>query len=127
VRAHLRHFWTHWSGPGFTPSDAFLDRLTARYAPPGAFAASIGWYRAGAATVARSLQETPPLERLATPTTVLWPEFDPLFPRAWSDRLDEWFSAVTLHHLDGVGHFVPVEAPEEFAQALRLAADRAGI
>ena len=50
---------------------------------------------------------------------MLWPEHDPLFPRAWSDRLDEWFSDVTLHPLDGVGHFVPVEAPEAFADAIR--------
>jgi pimeloyl-ACP methyl ester carboxylesterase len=48
VRAYLEHFWSHWSGPAFTPSTAELDRLTALYGAPGAFVASIGWYRAGA-------------------------------------------------------------------------------
>jgi pimeloyl-ACP methyl ester carboxylesterase len=120
VRAYLRHFWTHWSGPGFTPSAARLDHLTARYGAPGAFTASIGWYRSGSGTVARALAETPPAAagRIGVPTTLLWPEFDPLFPRAWSDRVDEWFAAAVVEPVDGVGHFVPVEAPRVFADAV---------
>ncbi|MGD9987640.1 alpha/beta fold hydrolase [Pseudonocardia sp.] len=121
VRAYLRHFWTHWSGPHFTLHEDLLDRLTRCYSSPGAFTASIAWYRAGAATVARSLVESPPARRIDVPTTVLWPEFDPIFPRAWSDRIDQWFSRFTVRHLDGVGHFVPVEAPHEFAEAIRAA------
>lgn len=119
VRAYLRHFWTHWSGPAFTPSDALLDRLTTAYAEPGAFTASIGWYRAGSAMIARSLAETPPEQRCAAPVTVLWPEHDPLFPRAWSDRLEEWYSDVDLRGIDGVGQFSPVEAPDVWAAAIR--------
>ena len=118
VRAYLRHFWTHWSGPDFVPSDARLDALTSAYGAPGAFTASIGWYRAGSATVVMSLAEQPLAQRVTVPTTVLWPEHDPLFPRAWSDRLGEWFADVDLRPVDGVGHFVPVEAPEVFAAAV---------
>jgi pimeloyl-ACP methyl ester carboxylesterase len=120
VRAYLRHFWSHWSGPDFAPTDHQLDHLVSRYAQPGAFTASIAWYRAGAGTVARSLAEqTPaPADRIRVPTTVLWPEHDPLFPRAWSDRLDEFFADPTLRHVDGAGHFVPLERPEAFAAAL---------
>jgi pimeloyl-ACP methyl ester carboxylesterase len=120
VRAYLRHFWTHWSGPDFAVSDELLDPLVARYAEPGAFTASIGWYRAGAGAVARSLAERAPdpADRIGAPTTVLWPEFDPLFPRAWSDRLDEFFADASLRHLDGAGHFSPLERPEEFAAAI---------
>jgi pimeloyl-ACP methyl ester carboxylesterase len=121
VRAYLRHFWTHWSGPGFTPSVDRLDHLTERYAAPGAFTASINWYRAGSGTVALALAEQPPAERLAVPTTVLWPEHDPLFPREWSDRLGEWFAASELQPVDGVGHFLPVEAPQVVVAAIRAA------
>ena len=86
VRAYLRHFWSHWSGRSFVPADVELDRLADVYGRPGAFAASIAWYRAGAGTVARSLAEVTPArdERIAAPTTVLWPEFDPLFPPSWA-------------------------------------------
>jgi pimeloyl-ACP methyl ester carboxylesterase len=58
---------------------------------------------------------------VVVPATVLWPEHDPLFPPAWSDRLEEFFTAVTLEHLVGAGHFTPVEAPEAFATAIRRA------
>jgi len=123
VRAYLRHFWSHWSGPGYEPSGDHLDHLVSVYGPPGAFAASIAWYRSGAGSVAASLAEQVPRpdQRIAVPATVLWPEHDPLFPREWSDRIGEFFSAARLTWLDGVGHFSPLEAPEDFAAAVTAA------
>jgi pimeloyl-ACP methyl ester carboxylesterase len=120
VRAYLEHFWSHWSGPDFTPDPAELDRLADDYARPGAFVASINWYRAGAGTVARSLQEqTPaPEDRVAVPTTVLWPEHDSLFPREWSDRVGRHYADVEIRPIEGVGHFLPLEAPDAFAAAI---------
>ena len=117
VRSYLRHFWTHWSGPEFEPE---LDHLVEAYSAPGAFTASIQWYRAGAGAVAVSAAETAPpsYDRIAVPTVVLWPEFDPLFPRAWSDRLDDFFSDVRLRHVDGVGHYAPLEYPEILAEEI---------
>lgn len=120
IRTYLRHFWSHWSGPTFELPGADLDRLVDRYAMPGAFAASIGWYRAGSGTVATSLaeREPPAGERIAQPTRVLWPEHDPLFPPAWADRLGAWFANVTVTPLRDAGHFSPLEAPEAFAAAI---------
>jgi pimeloyl-ACP methyl ester carboxylesterase len=123
VRAYLEHFWARWSGPGYTPDPAELDRLAQVYGAPGAFTASIGWYRAGSGTVARSLAERAPSpeERIAAPTTILWPGHDPLFPLEWSDRIDEFFSAATVRPLPDIGHFSPLEAPAEFAAAISAA------
>jgi pimeloyl-ACP methyl ester carboxylesterase len=120
VRAYLHHFWSHWSGPDFEPSETELVRLTQRYAAPGSFSASISWYRAGSGTVARSLAEkTPePADRISVETVILWPEHDRLFPQAWSDRVSDFFSSVTVRIASGSGHFVPVEAPQEFAAAI---------
>ena len=120
VRSYLEHFWTHWSGPDFVPDPVELDRLAEAYARPGAFTASINWYRAGAGTVAMAMREKPPApaDRIAAPTTVLWPEHDPLFPREWSDRVDDWFADAQVRPIDGVGHFTPLEAPEAFAAAV---------
>ena len=123
VRAYLRHFWSHWSGPSFELPDGALDRLVGLYGAPGAFTASIAWYRAGSGTIARSLAElteSPP-EPITVPTTVLWPEFDPLFPREWGDRLPGFFADATVREVPGVGHFVPLEAPDAFADAIRAA------
>jgi pimeloyl-ACP methyl ester carboxylesterase len=120
VRAYLEHFWAHWSGPGYTPDPSELDRLAEVYGAPGAFTASIGWYRAGSGTVARSLAEQAPApeDRIAAATTVLWPGHDPLFPVEWSDRVGEFFSAATVLSLPDAGHFSPLEAPAEFAGAV---------
>jgi pimeloyl-ACP methyl ester carboxylesterase len=129
VRAYLRHFWDHWSGPGFSVSDAHLDHLVSVYGPPGAFTASVQWYRAGAGTTTAATAEvTPaPAERIDTPTVVLWPEHDPLFPRDWSDRIDAFFSRARLRFVDGVGHFAPLEYPAVIAEEVRglLATDPA--
>jgi pimeloyl-ACP methyl ester carboxylesterase len=120
VRAYLRHFWSHWSGPSFVPAETDLDHLVGGYGSRGAFTASIGWYRAGSGTVATSAAEQAPAsgDRLAVPATVLWPEHDPLFPRSWSDRLAEFFSRAELRAVDGAGHFMPLEAPSAFAAAI---------
>ena len=123
VRAYLQHFWRHWSGPSFDPSDGDLDRLADSYGEPGAFSASIAWYRAGSGTVATSLREleSQSPEPIRVPARVLWPAHDPLFPPDWSDRLTEFFTDVTLSRLPDVGHFVPREAPQAFAAEIRAA------
>ena len=123
VRDYLRHFWSHWSGPGYEPTSTHLAHLMSVYGQPGAFAASIAWYRAGAGSVAASLTERvpPPDGRITVPTTVLWPEYDPLFPREWSDRIGDFFAAARLTWLDDVGHFSPVEAPDAYAAAITAA------
>ncbi|MDT7792070.1 MAG: hypothetical protein QOD59_1506, partial [Mycobacterium sp.] len=124
VREYLRHFWNHWSGPDFTISEDVLDRLVSDYALPGAFTASIAWYRAGAGTIAQSLTELPPERaiKIQASTDVLWPQHDPLFPRLWADRLDHYFSDVRLHVAEGVGHFTPLECPDQFAELVLIRA-----
>jgi pimeloyl-ACP methyl ester carboxylesterase len=128
VRVYLQHFWSHWSAAGWEPSAEELERLVESYSRPGAFAASIAWYRAGAGTVEHSLAETVPAanERITAPTIVLWGEEDPLFPAAWADRLGEFFADVTIEPLPGVGHFTPLEAPDAVAHAVRASLARGG-
>jgi pimeloyl-ACP methyl ester carboxylesterase len=124
VRAYLRRFWSHWSRPGYEPAETHLDHLVSVYGQPGAFAASIAWYRAGGATVAVSLAERVPDadDRIAVLTTVLWPDHDPLFRFEWSDRIGSFFTATTLRRLDGAGHFTPLERPQDFAAAVAAVA-----
>ena len=99
-------------------TEAHLDHLVSVYGPPGAFTASVQWYRSGSGTAAAATAEVSPSpqDRLATPTVVLWPEFDPLFPREWSDRVDEFFGQARLRYVDGVGHFAPLEYPGVIAE-----------
>ncbi len=67
-----------------------------------------------------------PSERIAVPTTVLWPAHDPLFPFEWSDRLDEFFSDFTLERLPDAGHFTPLEATGAFVRPIGAALTRDG-
>ena len=124
VRAYLRHFWNHWSGPAFELDEAALDHLVSVYGPPGAFTASINWYRAGAGTIGLALAEQAPApgDRIAAPATVLWPDRDPLFPQDWADRMSEFFSNVRLRFADGAGHFAPLEFPAVIAEEILGAA-----
>ncbi|MCH1865512.1 alpha/beta fold hydrolase [Nocardioides sp. CFH 31398] len=125
VRSYLGHFWDHWSGDGFSLPEEELTRLVDLYARPGAFTASIGWYRSRTGSAAGAGAETGPETRIATPVEVVWPGQDPLFPAAWSDRLDEWYADLTLVHAPASGHFVPLEAPGLVADAVLRLLDRA--
>lgn len=125
VRVYLRHIWEAWSGPG-NEDVVDLEHLVGVYGAPGAFTASIGWYRAGAGSVARANAETPPAQRSSVPLRVIWPHHDPLFPLEWADRLDEWYSNVTVTHAPKSGHFVPLEAPELVAGVVLNELGRSG-
>ncbi len=120
VRGYLAHFWQRWSGPGYTPDPAELDRLAGLYGAPGALVASINYYRAGAGTVQQSLSEQVPAEsdRIQPPVVVIWPGADALFPKEWSDQLHRFFALVELRVAETAGHFTPLEAPELFARAV---------
>lgn len=123
IHAYLHHFWSHWSGPDFTVDTPEFEALVDQYARPGAFEAATNWYRVGPGYLATTAREQPPAtrERVAIPTHVLWQELDPIFPRRWADRLAEFFTDITVHPVDGIGHFTPLEAPQDFAGAVRAA------
>ncbi len=122
VRAYLRHFWEHWSGPR-------VHALRRAPRPPGLrLRAARRVHGLGAVVPGgrrdrhgrRCPRPSPaPEDRLATPAVVLWPEHDPLFPREWSDRIDEFFSRARLRFVDGAGHYAPLEYPSVIAEEVR--------
>jgi pimeloyl-ACP methyl ester carboxylesterase len=121
IRSILNYNLEHWSGPGYRFDEGFLDHMVEIYSAPGAFIAGISWFRhkTGNPIVASATEQTPSREaRLKKPVSILWPENDPLFPTAWSDRLGDFFADYSLQFIKGVGHFTPVEAPEIFARAV---------
>ena len=109
VRAYLRHFWEHWSGPGFELPAGHLEHLVSVYAPKGAFTASVNWYRAGAGSVARSLAERPPpADRITVPMHRAVARTRPALPAGGSDRIGDFYADARLSHLPGSGHFTPL-------------------
>lgn len=122
VRAYLAHFYDHWCGRPETVRPAEFEAIVDVYAAPGAFEASINWYRAGAATLetARRAERAPapPPQPLPQPARVLWGERDPLFPPGWAEGLDRVLADHRLEVLPGVGHLIPLEAPEAVVRAV---------
>jgi pimeloyl-ACP methyl ester carboxylesterase len=123
VRRYLAHFYRHWAGRAEAVRPAELEAIVDAYAAPGALAASLAWYRSGAGTVQTARRalaggpaDPPPIRHHAE---VLWGALDPLFPPAWAEGLERSLADHTLTVLDGVGHFLPFEAPDEVVRAVR--------
>ncbi|MEJ2867658.1 alpha/beta hydrolase [Actinomycetospora sp. OC33-EN08] len=119
VRTYLEHFWSHW---GARP-DALVDEsLVEDYSRPGAFTASMNWYRSGSSSLysalaLRGVTEFPP--PVDVPATVLWGAQDPIFPVAFAGAVTDLLPRADVRVLDDVGHFTPVEAAAEMAEAVR--------
>jgi pimeloyl-ACP methyl ester carboxylesterase len=122
VGAYLRYFYRYWTGRQDMVSDEELAIIVDAYARPGAFAASLAYYRARAGAKDEKAAGIP-LERIVQPTSVLWGESDPVIPVSWSDRLGDTFADFTLRTLPGVGHFVPWEAPDDVIDAVSSVLD----
>ena len=116
VAAYLAHFYEHWAGERvIEPAD--LAVVVDAYARPGAFRASIAWYRS---RVERHLAPTPatPVE---TPTVALWGDQDPMRPLDHREGFELTFPRSESRVLEGVGHFVAAEAPDEVVDAIARA------
>ncbi|MCO1658370.1 alpha/beta fold hydrolase [Pseudonocardia humida] len=123
VAAYLGHFYRHWGGRQEPLGPAHLAALVRAYAEPGAFTASLNWYRSGSSSlpvaVAAARGDAPPAPPVGVPSAVVWGAADPLFPPAFSEGLEAMLPGHRLTVLEDVGHFVPLEAPGELAAAVR--------
>ena len=123
IAAYLGHFYRHWCGRPQSVRPAELDAIVDVYAVPGAFDASLNWYRSGAGTLETARRAAlapgtvpPPLPH---PAEVLWGERDALFPPGWAEGLEASLAHHRLRVLPGVGHFIPFEAPDAVIDAVR--------
>ncbi len=86
------------------------------FSQEGAASAALGYYRA-ALRSARPLRRAALAHPIAVPTLIVWGAEDRFVgvELTAARHLDPWFSVgnrARVEILDGVGHFVPVEAPE---------------
>lgn len=110
LAAYIKHFITTWSCNEDIVVGERFEKLIDYYARPDAFRASIIWYSANIGYSGSGQVEVP--------TTMLWPEQDTLFPIEWADRLSEFFTDANLELIPNCGHFVPLESPRVFANAI---------
>ena len=109
VRTYFESIVESWApGADLVHGERF-DRVVRAYSRPGAFEASLAWYRDNVGYTGTGV--------IHTATTMLWPQRDPLFPPRWADELSSWFTDVALRPVD-TGHFVPLEDPVSVAEAV---------
>jgi len=125
-RTYVAHFLRHWAHR----KDAFddvLDVFTDNFLQSGNLAGGFAHYRAShAGRVAMMMGAAPVLPPITVPTCVRWAEHDPLFPYAWTDRLNETFSTLDLARFPGVGHFPHREDPDRAAAEIATFFSRVG-
>jgi pimeloyl-ACP methyl ester carboxylesterase len=121
VRLYLEYFYDHWCGRKEAIREPEFEAIVDVYARPGAVRASIAYYRARAAQRQTQAGAQPEDSRIRQPTVIAWGELDPVILAAWADRLGETFLDHELSLLPGIGHFVPIEAPEQTIETIRRA------
>ena len=113
VEVYLGHFYAHWAGSVPVARELFESVVDA-YARRGAFAASLAWYRARASHREREHTFAP----VEVPTIALWGDRDPMRPLDYREGFGQAFPRSQIRVLNGVGHFVPIEAPKAVAEAV---------
>jgi pimeloyl-ACP methyl ester carboxylesterase len=108
---YFRHFLTHWAHQkdSFTP---YLEEWVDTFLRPGNLQGGFDWYIGVSRFRSRMMREGAiTVPRIDCPTYVLWGRHDPVLQFAWSDRLGEYFSDLTLECAEEAGHFVHFECP----------------
>jgi pimeloyl-ACP methyl ester carboxylesterase len=109
TEVYLRHFLTAWSARKDAWTDEDVAAYVEAYSQPGALRGGFSCYRAalrgGAFSGGGDL-------KVDVPTMVLWGDGDQILPYAWSDKLPEFFTHLTLKKMEGLGHFMMREDPD---------------
>jgi pimeloyl-ACP methyl ester carboxylesterase len=125
-KKYFSHFLRHWA----YRKDAFddvLEQVVDNFLKPGNLEGGFAYYKAAhAGRMALMKGEAPAQPVIPLPTCVRWPEHDPLFPYAWTDRLGETFSKLDLAPFPGVGHFPHRENPDRAAEEIAGFFERIG-
>lgn len=96
-----------------------IDDYVRTLSRPGALTAALNWYRA----MTRDLESTPPVQ---VPTTYVWSTGDSAIGPAAAERCGEFVDAdYEFVVLPGVSHWIPEQAPDAAAEAIRRRAGTA--
>jgi epoxide hydrolase 4 len=96
------------------------------WSQPGAITAGLNYYRAArmgdqvaAGGVPEEYERKIDAMRLEVPTLVIWGERDPALLVGLTRGLERWIPDMRLEILEGAGHWVPYERPEEVNALIR--------
>lgn len=119
----LRRLWRTWS-PGHTMESAEWQDLRHRFEQPGVVTSALAYYRQNATPpILLGLRSTPATEPvdLSTPMLFLHGSDDGCMDRRMfehSIKKNDYAAGVTRVEIDGAGHFLHLERPDEVNAAL---------
>jgi pimeloyl-ACP methyl ester carboxylesterase len=94
---------------------------------PGALTAGLNWYRATVPAEAVGAANPMPLPAVTCPAWGVWASDEPYLTEAQMLASAEHCAGDWRYHrLDGVGHWIPLEAPELTTNLIRAFVSRAG-
>jgi pimeloyl-ACP methyl ester carboxylesterase len=110
--------------PDAVPRSA-VEHFARSIARPGRLTAALNYYRANLAPTGGAWERLANIGPIKTPTVLLWGDQDPALGRrgaeATAGRVDADYRLVVL---EGAGHWLQFERPDEVSQALAAAANR---
>ena len=113
---YFSHFLRHWAYRKDVFDDV-LEQFVDTFLEPGNLEGGFAHYKAAhEGRIAMIKGEAPIQPPIKVPTCVRWPDHDPLFPYAWTDRLGDVFSNLDVAPFHGAGHFPHRENPDRAAE-----------
>lgn len=114
------------SAPRGLLSPEEIDDYVRPMLAPGRARAALAYYREGARALLRDRSAVVDASPITAPVIIVWGQADAALSRQHPEACRPYASDLAIRRLDGVSHWVPEQAPEAVADAVREIATRPG-
>jgi pimeloyl-ACP methyl ester carboxylesterase len=120
----LRLTWSIGPNPEAVPRSV-VEHFTRSLARPGRLTAALNYYRANLTAAGAAWEGLAGIGPIRTPTVLLWGDQDPALGRRGADDTRTYMEGeYELRVLEGAGHWLNFDRPDEVSRALTDAANR---
>jgi pimeloyl-ACP methyl ester carboxylesterase len=120
----LRLTWSIGPNPETVPRSV-VEHFGRSLARPGRLTAALNYYRANLTAVGAAWEGLANIGPIATPTVLLWGDQDPALGRRGAEDTRTYMEGeYELRVLEGAGHWLNFDRPDEVSRALTDAANR---
>jgi pimeloyl-ACP methyl ester carboxylesterase len=120
----LRLTWSIGPNPEAVPRSV-VEHFTRSLGRPGRLTAALNYYRANLTALGAAWEGLANIGPIATPTVLLWGDQDPALGRRGAEDTRRYMEGkYELEVLEGAGHWLNFDRPDEVSRALTDAANR---
>ncbi|OLL82257.1 Epoxide hydrolase [Pseudonocardia sp. Ae168_Ps1] len=116
--AHDWQFLRAWAQASFPEGHPLPGQQIADLSRPGALTASLEWYRANVDSATFVATEIPQVPPIRVPVLGVWSDGDMALTEGQMRRSSEFVEDFRFALVEGAGHWIPQEAPEEAGRLL---------